>query len=587
MPMKTAARMAALAAAFAGLIACSSTRSSETGESAPRFRVGAASRVPAFASAPLSAPALMRHIQTLSSDRFEGRAPGTRGEALTLAYLEQAFSAAGLQPGVVRADGTRSWRQAVPLVAAQLSQAPTLSLSGTDGPRFYAYATQFSAWTRRLEPVVTVTNAPLVFVGYGIVAPENNWNDYAGVDMRGKIAVILINDPDFETGDDRGFGGRAMTYYGRWTYKFEEAARQGAAGALIIHETAPAAYPWAVIQSSTGSPRFDIVRADRGASRAGFEGWITQEVAQETFRRAGLDYEQLKTRARERGFRPAPMNLTGSLTLNTTIEETTTYNVVGVLPGRTRPQETMLYSAHWDHLGRCPAVDGDTICNGALDNATGTAALIELGRRFASEGRPERSVAFIALTAEEQGLLGALYYRDHPVFPPAQTVAALNMDGINNFGPTHDIEIVGMGKSEMDAILTEVATAHGRRVVPDTRPEHGYFYRSDHLHFAQLGIPVLYPKAGVDMVNGGEARGQAIKDDYTAHRYHKPQDEVTDDWDMSGGVQDLVLFYEVGRRIVDSDIWPAWSATAEFAAARTASLAAAQSAPTTAITPSH
>ena len=524
-----------------------------------------------FAGPPNSTEALMQHIRTLSSDEFEGRAPGTNGERLTLVYLERMFAAAGLQPGVVNADGTRSWRQETPLISATLASLPTLSLTGRDGARGYEYATQFSAWTRRLQDTVTVENAPLVFVGYGVVAPELGWNDYEGVDMRGKIAVILVNDPDFETGDDRGFGGRAMTYYGRWTYKFEEAARQGAAGAIIIHETAPAAYPWAVIQSATGGARWDIVREDRGMGRAGFEGWLNNDVAMETFRRAGLDFAQLKARAQQRGFRAVPMNLTGSMTLHTTIEERTTYNVVGVLPGRTRPDETILYTAHWDHLGRCPAVNGDDICNGALDNASGTAALIELARRFAADGAPERSVAFIALTAEEQGLLGALYYSQHPLFAPRNTVAAINMDGINNMGPTHDIEVVGFGKSEMDDLAVAAARAQNRRVNPDSAPEAGYFYRSDHLHFAQLGIPVLYISNGIDMIVGGETRGNALNARYVAEDYHKPSDEVTDEWDMSGGVQDLELLYAVGRGLADSAQWPAWRANAEFRAARESS----------------
>jgi Zn-dependent M28 family amino/carboxypeptidase len=527
--------------------------------------------IAAFAHPPLSAEALIEHVRVLASDEFGGRAPGTEGERLTIAYLERAFAAAGLQPGVTRPDGSRSWVQETPLISARLTNTPTLSIAGGDGARDYAYATQFSAWTKRLQETVTVTNAPLVFVGYGIVAPELNWNDYAGIDMRGKIAVILINDPDFETGDDRGFGGRAMTYYGRWTYKFEEAARQGAAGAIIIHETAPAAYPWAVIQSSTGSARWDIVRADRGMSRAGFEGWINNEVAMETFRRAGLDFNALKARAQQRRFRPVPMNLTASLTLNTQIEQRTTYNVVGVLPGRTRPNETVMYSAHWDHLGRCPAVNGDDICNGALDNATGTGALVELARRFSAQGAPERSVAFIALTAEEQGLLGALYYRDNPIFPARDTVAAINMDGINHIGPTHDIEVVGYGKSEMDDLIAQAAAATGRRVAPDSAPEHGYFYRSDHLHFAQLGIPVLYTSNGIDMVEGGVTRGEAANAAYIANAYHKPDDELTPEWNMSGGAQDLELLYTVGRGLADSNAWPQWRENAEFRAARVAS----------------
>jgi Zn-dependent M28 family amino/carboxypeptidase len=549
----------------AGVIALAACATSAQPGSAP------ATDIAAFQHAPLSSEALIEHVRVLASDEFEGRAPGTNGERLTIDYLERAYAAAGLQPGVTLADGTRSWRQETTLVAATLTTPPTLTLSGRDGARNYAYATQFSAWTRRLDPTVNIENAPLVFVGYGINAPELGWNDYEGVDMRGKIAVMLINDPDFETGDDRGFGGRAMTFYGRWTYKFEEAGRQGAAGAIIIHETAPASYPWAVIQSSTGSARWDIVREDRGASRAGFEGWINNDVAMETFRRANLDFAELKQRAQRQGFRAVRMNLTGSLRLETRTEQRTTYNVVGVLPGTQRPNETIIYSAHWDHLGRCPAIDGDDICNGALDNATGTAALVELARRFSAAGRPQRSVAFIALTAEEQGLLGALYYMQHPLFAPRDTVAAINMDGINNAGRTRDIEIVGYGKSEMDDLITRAVEAQGRRVEPDSSPEAGYFYRSDHLHFAQLGIPVLYTSNGIDMVEGGTARGSEINAAYVANNYHKPSDELTADWDMSGGAEDLEALYTVGRQLADGNAWPQWRASAEFRAAREAS----------------
>jgi Zn-dependent M28 family amino/carboxypeptidase len=552
-----------LAAGLLALAACAAGDAPPISPEAPAL--------PVFASPALSPRALLGHVSVLSSNEFEGRAPGTNGERLTLNYITQAFTAAGLAPGAHDANGQPSWLQEVSLVAATLTMPPTLTLSGADGARNYAYATQFSAWTRRVQAHVAVENAPLVFVGYGIVAPELGWNDYAGVDMRGKIAVILINDPDFETGDDRGFGGRAMAYYGRWTYKFEEAGRQGAAGAIIIHETAPAAYPWTVIQSSTGSARWDVVRADGGANRAGFEGWINNEAALETFQRAHLDFTELKARAQRSGFHAVRMNLTGSLALDTNVEARTTYNVVGVLAGRSRRHETMIYSAHWDHLGHCPAVDGDDICNGALDNATGVSALIELARRAASQGPAARSMAFIALTAEEQGLLGALYYRDHPVFPARDTVALINMDGINNFGPTHDIEIVGMGKSQMDDLLEAAARAVGRRVTPDSAPEHGSFFRSDQLHFAQLGVPVLYTSSGIDLLDGGEARGRAISEGYIAHDYHKPSDEVTVGWDMSGGAQDLELLYTVGRELAEGSSWPQWRENAEFRAARTAS----------------
>jgi len=553
-----------VSAAVIALAACATPTDQHSAPAAPDIE--------AFSAPPLSADALLSHVRVLASDEFEGRAPGTNGERLTIEYLQRAYEAAGLEPGVVLQDGTRSWVQETQLTAATLTNTPTLTLTGRDGARQYAYATHFSAWTRRLDPTVNIENAPLVFVGYGVNAPELGWNDYEGVDMRGKIAVILINDPDFETGDDRGFGGRAMTYYGRWTYKFEEAGRQGAAGAIIIHETAPASYPWAVIQSATGSARWDVVRADRGANRAGFEGWINNDVAIETFRRAGLNFDRLKARAQTRGFRAVPMgSLRGSLELQTSTETRTTSNVVGVLPGAQRPEETIIYTAHWDHLGRCPPIEGDDICNGALDNATGTAALVELARRFSAEGQPQRSVAFIALTAEEQGLLGALYYQQHPLFEPRNTVAAINMDGINSAGPTHDIEVVGFGKSQMDDLIAEAVQAQGRRVAPDSSPEAGYFYRSDHLHFAQLGIPVLYTSNGIDMVEGGVERGRALNEVYVAQNYHKPSDEVTDDWDMSGGAQDLEALYAVGRRLADSEMWPEWRENAEFRAAREAS----------------
>jgi len=525
-----------------------------------------------FAGPPLWAEAYLAHVRTLSSDEFEGRAPGSNGERLTVEYLERMFAAAGLEPGVRLPNGQRSWRQEAELSAATLLNNPVLTIAGADGARPYVYGQDFTAWTRRLEENVDIANAELVFVGYGIVAPEAGWNDYEGIDMRGRIAVILVNDPDFDTGDDRGFGGRAMTYYGRWTYKFEEAGRQGAAGAIIVHQTAPASYPWAVIGSRVSGPRFDIVRADRGASRAGFEGWMQEGLARETFTRAGLDFDQLRQRAQTQGFRPVRLgSLTGSIALETWLETTRTSNVVGVLPGTTRPQETILYSAHWDHLGRCSPIDGDDICNGALDNATGTAGLIELARRFSAEGRPERTVAFIALTAEEQGLLGALYYQQNPIFAPRDTVAAINMDGINSFGRTHDIEVRGFGKSEMDDLITRAAQAQGRRVEPDSVPEAGYYYRSDHLHFAQLGIPVLYTGRGIDLLEGGRERGRQLAANYVANDYHKPSDEVTDAWDVSGGIQDLELLYDVGRGLADNASWPQWRANAEFRAAREAS----------------
>lgn len=551
-------RLAAVAALFA-LAACV-TNSPSTAISTP---VAAA----AFDHPPLSAEALTEHVRILASDAFEGRAPGGEGERLTVAYLERTFAAAGLRPG-----GGGGWRQNAQLMAATLTNEPILTISGGDGARQYVYGQDFTAWTRRLDETIDIENAELVFVGYGINAPELGWNDYEGIDMRGRIAVMLINDPDFDTGDDRGFGGRAMTYYGRWTYKYEEAGRQGAAGAIIIHQTAPASYPWPVIGSRISGPRFDIVREDRGASRPGFEAWIQEGVARETFRRAGVDFDRLRTQAQTRGFRPVPIPaLRGSISLETSFQQMESANVIGVIPGTARPDEYIIYTAHWDHLGRCAAVDGDDICNGALDNASGTGALVELARRYQAQGAPERSVAFIALTAEEQGLLGALYYQHHPVFPAANTVAAINMDGLGNRGLTRDIEVIGFGKSEMDDLIAAAAQAQGRRVVPDSLPEAGFFYRSDHLHFAQLGIPVLYTKPGVDLLSGGVEAGQAAVSAYIANNYHKPSDELTPDWDLSGGAQDLELLYRVGRDLADGTNWPQWRENAEFRAARVAS----------------
>jgi Zn-dependent M28 family amino/carboxypeptidase len=417
-------------------------------------------------------------------------------------------------------------------------------------------------------PEVTVTDAPLVFVGYGIVAPAQHWNDYAGVDMHGKIAVVLINDPDFETGDDRGFGGRAMTYYGRWTYKYEEAARQGAAGVIIVHETAPAAYPWWVVLSSNTGARFDTVRPDHGMSRAGFESWVTTDVGRELFQRAGMNFDDMKHRAQTAGFHAVPMNLTGSIDLHVDTQTTHSYNVVGVLPGRSHADEAVVYSAHWDHLGRCAPINGDGICNGALDNASGSSGLIELARRFHQAGSAQRSVVFVSVTAEEQGLLGSEYYADHPTFAPAKMVANINMDGLPVNGPSHDITVVGYGKSQMDDLIAQAAATQHRRVTADPFPERGSFFRSDQFHFARVGVPVLYTGAGIDLVNGGEARGRQLQDDFIANRYHKPQDEIQPDWDLTGASQDLQLLYMVGRQLADGTSWPQWRADAEFRAAR-------------------
>ena len=518
-----------------GLIAVAALLAACATSSAPHIDVSA---VAAYQHPSLSPEALIGHVQVLASDEFEGRAPGTHGEELTLAYIERAYTALGLQPGVTNADGSRSFLQEVPLTSALVTNSPSFTVAGADGARSYTWGNQFVGWTKRVQEDVSIENAPLVFVGYGVVAPERNWNDYAGVDMHGKIAVILINDPDFETADDRGFGGRAMTYYGRWMYKFEEAARQGAAGAIIIHETAPAAYPWSVVQSSNTTRQFDVVHADNGMSRVGVEGWVTTEVGREMLRRAGLDFDALKARAQTRGFRPVPMGaLRGSIALHSTIEHTHSYNVIGVLPGTTAPSEAVIYGAHWDHLGRCPAVNGDDICNGALDNATGVAGLIELARHYVENRAAHRSVVFLAVTGEEKGLLGSRYYADNPTFPAANIVADINMDGLSIYGPARDFTIIGSGKSEMDDLTAAAVAAQGRRVRPDPFPERGSFFRSDQFSFAKAGVPAAWVDLGDDLVDTPPGTGLARREEYRAKRYHRPADQFDPKWELTGTAQ--------------------------------------------------
>lgn len=553
--------LAAVAASLAAACAATSTPSAAP---APTALAAAPAPTPKPLGPPLSAQAIAAHVEVLASDDFEGREPVSEGERKTLDYLIAQFEAAGLEPG---ADG--EWLQPVPLVAAAVQGAPALTVTGTDGEKAYAYGADQVVWTKREAPTVTLDGTPLVFVGYGINAPEKGWNDYDGLDMRGKIAVILINDPDFEAGQG-DFEGKAMTYYGRWVYKYEEAARQGAAGALIIHEAGPASYPWAVVQSSWTGPQFAIARPDRGAERVGVEGWLSEAAGRDLFARAGLDFDALKAAAQRRGFKAKELGLDAAITLTTAFERTQSYNVVGLLKGDTRPNETVLYSAHWDHLGRCEPVEGDDICNGAQDNASGTAGLIELARAHAAKGPAARSVVFLAVTAEEQGLLGSEHYAANPLYPLKDTVAAINMDGLPVYGRTRDMTVIGYGKSELDALLESVASAQGRRLQPDPAPERGSYYRSDHFSFAKVGVPSLFARGGLDLEQGGVERGRSLMEAYTASRYHKPADEFDPSWDLGGAQQDLEAFFGVGRILAEGVAWPNWSAQAEFRAVRDA-----------------
>jgi Zn-dependent M28 family amino/carboxypeptidase len=471
---------------------------------------------------------------------------------------------AGLQPG-----NKGQWTQDVPLVELTHDPAMSLSIKGGRRPLTLAYKTDMVAVSYRVQPQVAIAGSEMVFVGYGITAPERGWDDYAGIDVRGKTVVILINDPDYErTTLDGPFDGRAMTYYGRWTYKFEEAARHGAAAAIIVHDEVPAAYPWGVVVSSWTGPQLqlDLPNGHMDATMA--NGWMTQDAAKSVFAAAGRDLRALAAAARLKGFKAVPLGLKASLSFKSQIRRQASRNVVGLLPGASRPDDYVLYTAHWDHLGRCEPVNGDDICNGALDNATGTAGLVALAQAHAKAGPAARSLVFLAVTAEESGLLGSQYYAENPVYPLARTAGGINMDGLNVFGPTHNVTVVGGGKSELEAYLARAVRDQGRSLGAEASPEKGSFYRSDHFSFAKLGVPMLYAESGEDMVNGGKAAGLRFAETYTAERYHKPQDEFDPNWSWAGAIQDLELYYRIGRELAEAGAWPDWHSGAEFRAIR-------------------
>ena len=508
----------------------------------------------------LSLDTLKTVTQTLSSDAYEGRAPTTPGEEKTVALIAGAFSRAGLQPG-----NNGSWFQDVPLI--ETVAAPTaLRVTGGAKPLSFAYRTDMVANSYQAQPRVSLNNSDIVFVGYGIVAPERGWNDYAGVDVRGKTVVILINDPDYEKPTVGGqFNGRAMTYYGRWTYKYEEAARQGAAAALIVHDTEPAAYPWGVVTSSWTGPQYNMDDPNNHMDQSKVVGWLTKDAATRLLADSGQDLGSLTAAAKRPGFRAVPLRSKASITLTNQIKRQASKNVVGILRGRKRPNEYVLYTAHWDHLGRCDAdATGDDICNGALDNATGTAGLIALAEAHAKAGAPDRSIVFLAVTAEESGLLGSRYYGENPLFPHAQTVGGVNMDGLNINGDTRDLVVVGPGKSELEDYFAREAAALNLAVKPESSPEKGYYYRSDHFSLARFGVPMLYAESGNDLVRGGSAAGTAAADDYTTNRYHKPGDEYDPNWDWTGALRDLGIYYRIGRTLAQSDAWPNWRPGDEF-----------------------
>ncbi len=518
-----------------------------------------AGNAPSAVAAGISADTLLAAIERLASDEFEGRAPGSPGETLTVEYLIEQFQGLGLEPG--NPDGT--WVQNVPLVGITPADGDTMTITGRGESREYQPGVDYVAYTKRVVDEVEV-DAEFVFVGYGAVAPEYDWNDFKDVDVTGKILLFLVNDPPSAT----LFGGDAMTYYGRWTYKHEIAAAQGAAGALVIHETGPAGYPWDVIGSSPYGEAFDLVADDRNMSRAAIEGWIQRDATAALFEMAGLDFEAEKRKAADPDFQPVALGVTGRTRVRNALRTIDSQNVAALLPGAEAPADVVLYMAHWDHLGKDDSLTGDQIYNGAADNATGTAGLVELARAFSQGAPPRRSVLFLAVTAEEQGLLGSRYYGEHPLYPAAQTVAALNMDVLNQWGRTQDMTVVGMGQSALDDVAAEVAIRLGRVLNPDPEPEKGFYYRSDHFSFARVGVPAFYADPGVDYLDKPAGYGLEKRDEYTNNDYHAVSDEVKPDWDLSGALDDLTLMYQMGAALAASDDWPEWSATSEFRAIR-------------------
>ncbi|MBH1943032.1 M28 family peptidase [Erythrobacter sp. YJ-T3-07] len=528
--------------------------------------------IPEIADGDISEKTMVDVTRELSSDEFEGRMPGSEGEKKTVELLTQRFEAAGLQPGN---DG--KWTQDVPLVEITGSDFAPLSITGgEDGGMAFEYGKDWVGVSYRETPRTRINKSELVFVGYGINAPERGWNDYEGLDMKGKTAVILVNDPDFGAEDLEGpFNGKAMTYYGRWTYKFEEAARQGAAAALIIHETEPASYGWNVVESSWSGPQAYPQRGENAPALTEMNGWIQNDVAQKIFAAAGKDLAKLKEAARKKDFKAVPLDVQASTSFANETREYMSQNVIGILPGTKRPEEYVLYTAHWDHLGRCtPADDGDDICNGAVDNATGTAALVALAEAQAKAGAADRSMVFLAVTAEEQGLLGSTYYAQNPVFPLDQTVGGVNMDAFLIAGPARDVTVVGPGKSQLDEFLAAALKADGRVATDNPTPEAGFYYRSDHFPFAKQGVPMLYLDGGEDLVDGGREAGEAVAKEYRDNRYHGPKDEFDENWDWSGVMADLQLYYRLGRMMAMSTSWPNWVEGDEFRGIRDESCAA-------------
>lgn len=513
---------------------------------------------------------IAKHIEILASDDFQGRKPFTDGEEKTIAYLEKAFKSYGLQPG-----NGNSFFQEVPLVELDAAPAAELVIKGKGADLKLKLGEEFVAFSERVEETSAIDMSEIVFAGFGIVAPEYDWNDYEGLDVKGKTVIVLVNDPGFGSGDSTLFKGESMTYYGRWTYKYEEAARQGASGIFIVHQTAPAGYPWGVVQNGwTGASLFLDQTGDE--FKPAIQGWVTRDAAIKIFKNSPADMKNFVEKSRSRDFEAVSLGLTASTSLTEKIKKDVSKNVIAVIEGSEKPEEVIIYSAHWDHLGVGPAIDGDSIYNGAHDNASGVASMLTIAEAMMKlEQKPKRTVVFLAVTAEEQGLLGSKYYSENPIFPTAKTVANINMDGMYYMGLMKDLTIIGYGQSNLDEMAEALAKKQGRYVLADPDASKGYFFRSDHFQFAKVGIPASYSYGSYEAVNGGVEYAKATLDAYNEVAYHMPADEFTradTNWKMAGMHQDVSLFYELGLQLANSDIWPEWKDGSEFKAVREADL---------------
>jgi Zn-dependent M28 family amino/carboxypeptidase len=501
-------------------------------------------------------------VSNLASDEFLGRMPFTEGETKTVSFLESELKKMGIEPG----NGDRYF-QDVPLVEITGTPGPTMTAKGPAGEVTLNIGDDYVIHTQREQEEINIQDSELVFCGYGIVAPEYDWNDYEGIDMKGKTAVVLVNDPGFESGDSTFFKGNTMTYYGRWTYKYEEAARQGAEGILIVHQTAPAGYPWFVVENGFMGAALNLQTADGNMGLPAIQGWLTLDGAVQLLKASGITDKKFFEIAGQPGFEPIPLGVTVSTSLTNSLKKDVSKNVVGMITGSEAPDEYIIYSAHWDHFGVGAPVEGDSIYNGAHDNASGTAAVLSIAKAMSQmEEKPKRSVVFLFVTAEEQGLLGSAHYAANPIFPPEKTVANLNMDGMNINGKMRDLTIIGYGQSDMDDIAKEAAAAQGRYILPGQEPEKGYFFRSDHFNFAKIGIPALFASGGYDHWEKGKEYAMQKQNEYTANHYHRPSDEYSPElFEMEGVIQDAQLYLNIGLKLAnDTDLHPQWKEGSEF-----------------------